>query len=152
MPFGIIFAIFLIVIFIIIAFNVTKHFMEVGQCSSVGLFYDELQAEVDDIWSSQAGEKDFEMNLPTGIKKICFGDLMGTISNPGEDYDSISIYDVEEANTFLLPPEKACRMAYKNIKHINVSKISSVKNPYCVDVSQPLKLKKGFYDKSVLIE
>ncbi len=152
MPFGIIFAVFLIVIFVIIAFNATKHFLDVGKCSSVGMFYDELQAEVDDIWSSQSGEKEFKISLPSGIEKICFGDLTGKITNPGEDYDSISIYDVEEANTFLVPSEKSCNMAFKNIKHINITQMTSKKNPYCVDVSKTLKLKKGFYDKSVLIE
>jgi hypothetical protein len=152
MPFGIIFAVFLIVLFIIIAFNAVKNFMEVGDCSSVGMFYDELQKEVDLVWSSQSAEKEFKINLPTGIKKICFADLSGKISNNGADYDSISLYSTEEANTFLVPTEKACSMPFKNIKHLNITQISSKKNPYCVDVNQDLKLKKGFYDKSVLIE
>ena len=151
MPFGIIFAVFLIVIFVIIAFNATKHFLDVGKCSSVGLFYDELQKEVDSIWASQSAEKQFKISLPSGIKKICFGDLNGRITSPGADYDSISIYDVQDANTFLVPPENACNMAYKKINHINITQITSKKNPYCVDVTQPLNLKKGFYDKSVLV-
>lgn len=152
MPFGIIFAVFLIVIFVIIAFNATKHFLEVGKCSSVGMFYDELQAAVDDLWSSQSGEKEFKVNLPSGIDRICFADLTGKITNPGKDYDSISVYEEDEANTFLVPSENACNMAYKNIKHLNVTQTTSKKNPYCIDVSRTLKLKKGFYDKSVLIE
>ena len=152
MPFGIIFAIFLIVIFVIIAFNATKHFLDVGKCSSVGMFYDELQKEVDNIWASQSADEQFKISLPSGIKKVCFADLSERITNPGTDYDSISIYDVEDANTFLVPPENSCNMAFKNIKHLNISQMTSKKNPYCVDVTQPLKLKKGFYDKSVLIE
>ncbi len=152
MPFGIIFAIFLIVIFMIVAFNATKHFMDIGKCSSVGLFYDELQAEIDDIWASQAGEKEFEVTLPSNINKICFANLTERITNPGEDYESLRIYDIQNANTFLIPPENSCNMAYKNIKHINISEITSNKNPYCIEVSANLKLKKGFYDKYVIIE
>jgi hypothetical protein len=152
MPFGIIFAVFLIVIFLIIAFNATKHFLGVGKCASVGTSYQELQAEIDRLWSSQSGDKEFTMNVPSDITKICFIDFSATITNKNEDYDAISIYDLEDANTFLLPSEETCNMPYKKINHIDLTKITSKKNPYCIDISRPLKLKKGFYDKSVSIE
>jgi hypothetical protein len=152
MPFGIIFAVFLIVIFVVIAFNATKSFLDVGKCSSVGMFYEELQREVDSVWSSQASEKNFTIKLPQGITKICFANLSKSITNKGEDYNSISVYELNDANTFLLPSEKACNMPTKMINHINITTTTSKKNPLCIDVSRPLKLKKGFYDKSVTIE
>lgn len=152
MPFGIIFAVFLIVIFVIIAFNATKSFLDVGKCSSVGMFYEELQTEVDKVWSSQSSEQNFSMKLPSGITKICFANLSNTITNKGEDYNSISIYDFQDANVFLLPAGKTCDMQYKKINHINITTTTSKKNPLCIDVTRPLKLKKGFYDKSVTIE
>jgi len=151
LPFGLIFSIFLIVLFIIIAFIAINHFLDIGRCSEVGRFYEDLQSEVNSALSQQLTETEFEINLPSGINKICFSNLSSTISNL-EDYEIIKNYYVYEANLFLIPPEKACNMPYKLISHINISEITTNKNPYCVDVSRNLKLKKDFYDKSVLIE
>lgn len=151
-PFGIIFAIFLIVVFIVIAFVAVNHFLDIGKCSGVGLFYDELQEKVDEAWSSQSSSFDFEVDLPSGIEKVCFGNLSAEITDPNiEEYREILNYEVYEANTFLVPPEKACNMAWKQINHINISKITESRNPYCVDVSRDLKIKKDFYDKLVVV-
>jgi hypothetical protein len=158
LPFGIIFAIFLIVIFIVIAFIAVSHFFDIGKCSSVGMFYEELQKEVDEVWVSQeTAGKDFEINLPSGIMKVCFANLTSDILPEGDasvldDYDEISIYKYQEANIFLVPGGGACEMQFNNIKHINITKITETRNPYCVDVSRDLVLKKGFYDKFVIIE
>ena len=155
MPFGIIFAIFLIVVFIVIAFIAVNHFLDIGGCAGVGLFYDELQQEVDDVFVSQESEKQFEIDLPSGVRRVCFGDLNAEITQTDEvllDYDEISIYKFQEANVFLIPPGQACEMQFTTIEYINITKITSERNPYCVDVSRGLILKKGFYDKYVVVE
>lgn len=152
MPFGVIFSIFLIVVFVVVALTVGKNFISIGKCSSVGLFYEDLQAQVDNLWQDQAGETRFSIDLPNGIKKICFADFTQPITNQGEDYKQIELYDTEDANLFMVPPEEACNFPYKSIKHINISKITQDENPYCIYVDAELKLSKGFYDRSVLIE
>jgi len=155
MPFGIIFAIFMIIIFIVIAFIAVRHFLDIGSCSSVGLFYDELQKKVDDVWASQESDKEFGINLPSGVMKVCFGNLTAEITQTAgvlEDYDEISIHKYQEANVFLIPGGEACEMQFHTIKHINISKITETRNPYCVDVSRGLVLRKGFYDKYVVVE
>ena len=152
LPFGMIFAIFLIVIFIVIAFIAINHFLDIGECSSVGMFYDELQKEVDAVWASQESTGDFEINLPSGILKICFANLSADITNTGKDYEAIEDYEVYEANVFILPPEKACNMPYKMIGHINITKITESQNPKCFDVSRDLIIEKGFYEKFVMIK
>lgn len=43
-------------------------------------------------------------------------------------------------------------MEWKWINHIDISKISDVKNPYCVNVEDGLTIKKDFYDKLVWVE
>ncbi|NPE27042.1 hypothetical protein HNV12_03505 [Methanococcoides sp. SA1] len=152
MPFGMIFAIFLIIVFVVIAFMAVGSFLDIGKSAGVGLFYDELQDAVDDAMRSQSSERDFEIDLPSGVEKICFANLSSRITNPGADYNAIRNYEVYDANTFLVPPEKAQNMQWKLIERINVSKITEARNPYCVEVGNGLVIKKDFYDKLVLIE
>ncbi len=153
MPFGIIFAIILIVVFIVVAFVAMNHFLSIGSCSSVGLFYDELQKKVDDAWEGQEMNFDFKVNVPSGITKICFANLSKANTGLQGDYEQIKNYEVYEANTFLIPPEKTCNIPYKLIKHIDLANITKTKNPYCIDLTQKetLKITKGFYDKFVMI-
>ena len=151
MPFGMIFAILLIVVFIVIAFIAIAGFLDIGQSASVGLFYEDLQKAVDEAWREQSGEFDFKIDLPSGIDEVCFGNLSGMITNRDPRYDEILNYDVYVANTFLVPPENAQGMQWKFINHINVTKITESSNPYCVSVEKDLRIKKGFYDKLVVI-
>ncbi|RMD46115.1 hypothetical protein D6829_00395 [Candidatus Pacearchaeota archaeon] len=152
MPFGVIFSIILIVVFIVIAFIAIGSFLDIGRKSSVGLFYKDLQEAVDNAWESQSAEFDFKINLPSGIKKVCFANLSKTINSNDEVYDEIERYSVYDANVFLYPPQKAEEMQWKKIRHINLSKIIANENPYCVDTSKNLKIKKGFDDRLVVIE
>ncbi len=64
MPFGMIFAIFLIVVFVVIAFMAVDHFLDLGQSASVGMFYEDLQGAVDDAVRNQESDSDFVINLP----------------------------------------------------------------------------------------
>ena len=152
MPFSMIFAIFLIIVFIVIAFIAVKSFLDIGRTSGVGMFYDELQDAVSDAMGGQSSEASFKIDLPSNIKRVCFANLSATITNSGPEYDSIKNYDVYDANVFLVPPEYAQNMQWKLIKYINITKITLNKNPYCVDVDNGLKIKKGFYDKLVWVE
>lgn len=152
MSFGMIFAIFLIVVFMMFAFMAIKFFLGLGESASVGLFYDELQEAVMKSVQGQESDRKFVINLPGAITQVCFANLSARITNPGAEHDAIRNYDVYDANTFLIPPEKAQNMQWKLIDRINISKITAVKNPYCVDVDDGLVIKKGFYDRLVLIE
>ena len=152
MPFGMIFAIFLIVVFVVIAFIAVGFFLDIGRSSGVGLFYRELQDAVDEAWSEQSGEFDFEIDLPSGIREVCFGNMSGVITNHDPAYKELLNYDVYDANTFLVPPSEAQYMQWKLIQHIDVAKITAVDNPYCVPANGDLRISKGFYDKLVVIE
>ncbi len=152
LPFGMIFAILLIVVFIVFAFMAVQYFLDLGESASVGLFYDDLQKEVNNAIQGQESDRNFKINLPGGIKEVCFADLKAVISNPGKEYNSIRNYDVYDANTFLVPPEKADNMQWKKIDRINIAKITEIQNPYCVKVENGLQIKKSFYDRLVWIE
>lgn len=151
LPFGMIFAIALIVVFVVIAFIAIGGFLDLGRTAGVGLFYEELQGAVDEAWSGQSGEFTFKIDLPSGIEEVCFGNLS---DNPNNDpkYKEILNYYVYDANTFLYPPGEAEGMPWKLIQHIDISEITKNKNPYCVPVDQDLRIKKDFYDKLVIIE
>jgi len=152
MPFGMIFAIFLIVVFVVIAFMAVSHFLDIGKSAGIGMFYEELQEAVNAAVRGQESSSVFDIDLPSGIERVCFANLSARISNPGADYDAIKNYEVYGANLFLVPPEYAQNMEWKNIEKINVSRITAGSNPYCVDVDDGLRIEKGFYDRLVLIE
>ncbi len=152
MPFGMIFAIFLIIIFIVIAFVAISTFLDFGRTANVGIFYQDLQKAVDNAMHGQNVETDFDIQLPGGIVRVCFANLSAPINGAETDYNMIERFSVYEANTFLVPPKEAEGFEYKEIQNINISRITKNKNPYCVDVSRPLRIKKGFYDRQVTIE
>ena len=152
LPFGMIFAIFLIIVFVVIAFIAVRGFLDIGQSSGVGMFYRELQDAVDGALREQSGEASFKIDLPSGIKVVCFANLTATITNTGKEYELIKDYEVYDANTFLVPPEYAQDMQWKLIEGIDIVKITRKSNPYCVDVEDGLKINKEFYGKLVWIE
>ena len=151
MPFGMIFAIFLIVVFVVIAFIAVGYFLDIGRSANVGDFYRDLQDSVDDAWGQSSGEFDFEISLPSGVERVCFGNLSERITNRGVEYDEIKTLDVYDANVFLYPRAEAEGMDWKLIEHINISLITEIDNPYCVDADGELLISKGFYDRQVLI-
>ena len=151
MSFTTIFSILLIIAFIIIAFIAIRYFLGIGECSEVGLFYRDLQEEVDDIYfGGQVVDKGFEIKLPSGIGKVCFANLSEKITNQ-EDYSAMDAGN-KNHNVFLVLFQKACNLGSNKINHINMTEITKNSNPWCVDVSRELRLKKDFYDKYVRIE
>jgi len=152
MPFSMMFAIFLIIIFIVVAFMGIRFFLDFGKTADIGLFYEDLQKAVDDAWASQSGSFNFEISLPEKIQKICFANLSAERTANPEEYDQIEIYEFKPVNVFLIPPGDAGDLKYKQIEHLDIAKITETKNPYCVDAKDKLTIKKDFYDKLVWIE
>lgn len=149
-PFGFIFALILIVVFILAAGYGIKFFLGISKCSQVGFFYEDLQKKVNSAFEAQTYNDYFELNVP-GATKICFGNLTARITNP-IDYEEINIYQYEDANTFIVPTTVACNMPFKKISRINISEITKQQNPYCVKVGTKINIKRDFYDRSVLIK
>ena len=152
MPFSMIFAIFLIVIFIVVAFMGIRFFLSFGRSADVGLFYDKFQGAVDDALAAQdVSNKKFEIHLPGAITSVCFANLSEEITANREEYDQIEIHEFRQANTFLVPPGKAEGIQYKLIEHLDIAKITKDENPYCVDATGDLMINKEFYDKLVWV-
>lgn len=152
LPFGIIFAVFLIVIFLVVAIIAAMNFLDLGESYSVGIFYDDLQGEVNLAWRSQSYDSEFEIKLPSGIKTVCFANLSKPVTDIDGSYQEIKNFDIYDANTFLIPPEKASGIPYYSLSHINISKITTSENPYCVSTDGSLNILKGFNEGSVVIK
>ena len=153
--FGTIFSIILIVFFVAVAFIAIKSFLDTQRCAQIGIFKNDLQIEIDKTWNSQKSEFEFKSRLPTKIKYVCFADLSkpitatGSAGNMGRE---LGVYQGYIANMFLYPTEPTCDMVYHEIDHIDIDKIISLKNPYCITVDDGninIDIVKNFDDKLV---
>ena len=149
-PFGFIFALILIVVFILAAIYGINFFLNISKCSQVGFFYDDLQNKVNSAFEAQTYNDYFELKVP-GATKICFGNLTAPITNQ-LDYQAIDIYQYEDANTFIVPSSSACNLPFKQIARLNITEITKQQNPYCVNIGSKINIKRDFYDRSVLIK
>jgi hypothetical protein len=157
MSFGMIFSIILIVFFVAVAFIAIKSFLSTQRCAQIGIFKDNFQTEITKTWNSQKSEFEFKSRLPAQIKYVCFADIdkgitaTGTAGNIGRE---LGVYKGYIANMFLYPTEPACGMVYHEIEHLDIDKIISSKNPYCIAVDDGninIQIKKDFGDKLVSV-
>ena len=72
MSFGMIFSIFLIIIFIAFATYAIIKFINLQQTIQVESFKNTLQEDIDAMWQSQQGSREVEYYLPNKIDKVCF--------------------------------------------------------------------------------
>ena len=135
LSFGVIFSIFLIIFFILIAFIVIKEFLNAKDCTLIGIFLDNFKADIKKSWNSQIDSHTFRGNLPSQIKYVCFIDLLKPMKGNFADIgQSLTVYGGKEVNAFFYPTEKACEIPVHNIDHIDIETITRSQNPYCIDV------------------
>ena len=139
MSFGVIFSIFLIIFLVATAIYAISYFYNLGNCSKVGLFYKDLQNEIDQAWKVDIYEGLFGSNseIPSSIKYVCFGNLSQNINpdNEKQKEDIDLFYSGNgQANIFILPEEKACEgsLASNILNHVETDKF------FCVE---PIKSK-----------
>jgi len=128
MSFGMIFSIFIIIMILAVAIYAIVKFMDIGSCARAGLFYDDLQGEIDRAWNSGPGtylNENFEITVDKAVDNVCFGEvppsptglstLATELRKKFEDYP-------EERNIFLDPPENICgELSSKKLQHVNIS-------------------------------
>lgn len=152
MPFGVIFSIILIVVFLVVAGIVVKHFLGLQKCSQISIFLKDLQDETDKVWKSSSSEKSVSLNLPGAIEEVCFTNFSMSVTQKYSDVKTR--YGFYNQNFFFYPPEKACEVPYYNIEHINITGLLGSQNPYCIknDGKEKIILSKGFYENLVRIK
>jgi len=149
LPFGVMFSI-LITIFIIVAtFVGIKYFLSLKNCTDTGLFFSDLQSEIDRAWNTQASNFTFKGFLPSTVEYVCFANLTQGFSgnsNERKIFDELKTYH-SEGNLFIYPRPKKCDFS-KQISHINMT---GMRNPYCIKNSDKLEIKitKSFYESLI---
>lgn len=157
LPFGILFSIILIAVFVFVAFFAIKVFLEQRDCSQIGLFINDLQGEIDNVWmSSETSSGIFSAVLPSGIKYVCFADMEAAEGLSGDDdiIREIERYSSEK-NLFFYPAKYSCNMPAQIIKHINITEITKYENPYCIENKKGrinMTIEKDYYEALVKIK
>jgi hypothetical protein len=150
--FGVIFSVILIMFFIVVTFIVIRAFINSGNCTKIGLFVDDFKESIRDAWNSQSSSFEFSRNLPTNIEYVCFANLSTNFNGNENINEEIGRYEGKNANLFFYPRGKACDMPYHNIDYLDIEKITSSKNPYCVAVNKgkfSIQIEKGFNNNLV---
>jgi len=153
LPFSVIFSLFLIIVFLVVAFYVIKHFMKIKCEAKFGLFIDELRDEIDRTWASQSGDFVFEKELSDRIQYVCFANLSEPSTREVLDDKGRNVFEELRknadytSNLFFYPARYAC-LASTYVKHVKFE------NPTCIKVEQGvvrIKITKGFYDSLVRV-
>jgi len=153
LPFGMIFSIMLIILFIIIAFIAIKYFLGIQKCTKVGSFYKDLQEKVDSAFKSSGYKRTMNIDLPSGVTKICFANLSkAQIGSFKAEYEEIRRYDFYNSNTFLLPSGESCDMPHEYIEFLDLGKMTALKNPYCFPTTKDILVEFNIYDKGVSLK
>lgn len=128
--FGMIFSIILIIALVGVSFYVIMHFLDLRECTSTGLFYQDIENRIASAWSAVEVQEVYKGRLPGGIDEVCFGNS-STIPLPGyeDEFAMFKKYYELDENVFLYPPGKVCTGLEKHkLEHITTSEF------FCVNV------------------
>lgn len=136
LSFGVIFSIILIIFLIGVAVYVIVYFLNIGSCSEIGIFYENLQDEIDKAWSQGIYQGTLsQLNLPSEIEFICFGNLSLT----RVESNSVSLRNqilseyifTEKSNIFFYPAEESCDgdLASNSLEHVTFNEF------FCTEVA-----------------
>lgn len=131
-----IFSIFLIIVFIITAIYAIKNFLDYKDCSITGVFLKDLQDMITTVFNKQGGISNFQGNLPSGIKYVCFANFSENVKGSNSDIgNDLKFYGGSSDNLFFYPRAKACGgLKTKKINNLNLPSIIKTDNPYCIPV------------------
>lgn len=137
LSFGMIFAVILIIFFVIIAFIVIKGWIETRDCAKTGIFFSELNNKVKDAWDSGDITSRYPIDIPTQVEAVCFANLTETFTGTNKAVgDEIVTYDTND-NLFLYAPKKTkCDFSSYYIENLDLEKITASENPYCIKLSK----------------
>ena len=160
MGFGMIFSIILIVFLLVVSGIAINHFLNLKKCTQIGMFIEDLSGKDGDIrkaWNSQKFIDEISYTLPSGLDYVCFANLSNPLRGGDlemEIYSEISLYEFSNGNMFFYPTKKSCDMPFTNVKYIDINKITSSKNPYCIPIKNgkvTINIEKGFNEGLVTI-
>jgi len=110
LSFGMIFSIFLIIIFIAFAVYAITKFINLQKTIQIESFGNGLQEDVNNMWKSPRGSQPETYSLPNKIEAVCF---------TNNEFNNLMFRSSELIDR-------------KNIIHIDISKITTSEDPYCI--------------------
>lgn len=133
LSFGMIFAVILIIFFVLVAFIVIKNFLCTRDQAQTGMFFSNLNTKVKGAWDSGDITSKYSIDLPTKIEAVCFANLSADNFNSKSVVGgAIQRFDPDD-NLFLYAPKKTCfDLTSYYIEHINLEKITEEENPFCI--------------------
>lgn len=136
LSFGMIFSIFLIIIFVSFAFYAIYKFLDIQEGIEIGRFVDGVQHDVDKMWKSTQGSQVVEYRLAKDVEYVCFVDYSNPKAGSSEElYDHLKQNYYEYENLFFYPISSAGELNAFEIKHIDIQKMTKSQNPYCIESS-----------------
>ncbi|MFH1586144.1 MAG: hypothetical protein ABIB79_05235 [archaeon] len=131
--FGMIFSIILIIIFLVLTFYVIKILLNTQKDTTVLMFIDDLQKDINKMLKGPQGSDEFSYNLPKNIEAVCF---------TNDPYQNLEFESDEYIDGTIL-------------ENIDIEETTKDEDPYCVSTSKGkinLRLSKGYGENSIIIE
>jgi len=112
LPFGMIFSMILIAVFVFVIFFVIRNFLVMRDCTEINLFISDMKENINNVWHAQAAGMNFSAAMPKMIEAVCFANLSASkkLMGSAEErnfadavWKEISRYKGSENNFFLWP-------------------------------------------------
>ena len=133
MSFGMIFSIILIILFLAFTVYGIMKFLGFQKAVQVGQFTEYMQDDINTMWGGSQGSVNKEYRLPQGIQYACFFDINSQPIGPKAEYQKdFELISAGENNFYFYPVGSAEGLDSKVIQHIDIAKITSSENPYCI--------------------
>lgn len=151
LSFNMIFSIILIIVFLGFGIFAIMKFLGMQKATLILEFKTDLQEDVNNIWKSSKASQKVSYSLPESIKEVCFFDYNEDLT---EKYRDISLLIQGEENMAFFPIGSGDGNDVTKINHLDISKIISEQNPYCIEVNKgkiSMTLSKNYEDALVFI-
>ncbi len=150
LSFGMIFSIIIIIATLAVAGYIIVKFLNIGTEVSCGLYFNDLQEEIDRAYFAQGEIQDvFNEKIPDGINSVCFGNSSQQLidRNDEEKFDEFQFYSKPGNNMFFWPRSVCNNREFSySLEHINADGF------FCISVSNEkagIKISKGKFDAFV---
>ena len=158
LSFGMIVSIILIIIFISFSFYAIKKFLSLGDSTVIAKFKENLQNDVNRLWQGSQGvwSPASGYALPKAIEYVCFVDFSKDAKGNKKDFyiKLKQVYFGGSENLVFYPVGSGEGLDALTITHLDIEKITSVNNPYCIENKNgkvKLTIKKEFGENLITI-
>lgn len=122
LSFSMIFSIFIIIVTLAVAFYVIREFVQTSSCSSIQLYYDALEREIDKVWRSSGAQLTFSHAVPSSVKAVCFGNPAELESRFAAEKSALGRFAGQEKNAFIVPLQCGTQTSARTVQHAVIEK------------------------------